>query len=114
MEKPRGTSQSDIARIQGWVKETIEQHPDIAKSHTAVTQLIGMVMSKFKGGMGPIELRPLVTVALYGDNAVQPYLNALIEQIVSLRDFCIGNDVLNSRIDLVEQVVDDVLNRLQS
>ena len=106
MEKPKGTSQSDIARIQGWVKETIEQHPDIARSHTAVTQLVGLVMSKFKGGMGPIELRPLVTVALYGDNAVQPYLNACLEQLASLYDFCIGNELLNERIQLAEAAIE--------
>ena len=105
MDHINGIKLEDVERIQSYVSDLIKNHPDIAKSHTAVMQLVGMVMSKFKGGLGPIQLRPLVTVALYGDSAVDSYLNALVDQLVELDKITHDRPILSKRIsDTLEMV----------
>ena len=92
-----------LSQVRAFVRELKGEAPTLLSNHDdPVFYVMSRVFERFKGGLGPTVVRPLVTVELYGANAAQVFINQIRLLLSSYRDASIGSDAASRMEDIEE------------
>jgi hypothetical protein len=99
----------DVAAIDAFVIDFVMRNPSVREQSDPVRIVMAQAMMKFKGGLNPIYLRPLVMARLYGKAAISQIVKGTIYQLEALLPFVEGDVPFTSAIEDAKGVLNTLV-----